>query len=606
VDDIKFKGNPELIEIIGEKIDNAFIEAIKTLSLSPEAIKRNSNLKIVYTPIHGTGVKLIPRALKEYGFTNIINVPEQDVISGNFPTVISPNPEEPAALDMAVKKAIATDADIVMASDPDADRLGIAIKNDKGEWILVNGNQTALLFVYYLITRWKELGRLQGKEYIVKTIVTTEIIKDIANKNGVEMFDCFTGFKWIAGVIRENEGKKTYIGGGEESYGFLPEDFCRDKDAVSSCTLMAEITAWAKDNGKTLFELLQDIYIEYGYGKEKGISVVRKGKSGAEEIAQMMSDFRNTPPLEIAGSKVVFIKDYKTLKALNVETGEQSVLDMPATSNVLQYFTAERFGTEIIYDHINEVDLSVRPFVLKGDMDEFTCDALIIATGATAQYLGLESEAAFMGQGVSACATCDGFFYKNQKVMVVGGGNTAVEEALYLSNIASHVTLVHRRDSLRSEKILQDHLFEKEKEGKISIIWNHQVDEVLGDNTGVTAVRLKSTQDESTQDIDVQGLFVGGNNQCITSEPISVSKGYLFISIRQPLSSTKCRCRVLIFNIPIQSIIRSRFSFGIKKRATSTINPRYPKRGSSLIVIAGTLQSAVSATAVPSMEAGNN
>ena len=204
VDDIKFKGNPELIEIIGEKIDNAFIEAIKTLSLSPEAIKRNSNLKIVYTPIHGTGVKLIPRALKEYGFTNIINVPEQDVVSGNFPTVISPNPEEPAALDMAVKKAIATDADIVMASDPDADRLGIAIKNDKGEWILVNGNQTALLFVYYLITRWKETGRLKGNEYIVKTIVTTEIIKDIANKNGVEMFDCFTGFKWIAAVIREN------------------------------------------------------------------------------------------------------------------------------------------------------------------------------------------------------------------------------------------------------------------------------------------------------------------------------------------------------------------------------------------------------------------
>ena len=345
VDDIKFKGNPELIEIIGEKIDNAFIEAIKTLSLSPEAIKRNSNLKIVYTPIHGTGVKLIPRALKEYGFTNIINVPEQDVISGNFPTVISPNPEEPAALDMAVKKAIATDADIVMASDPDADRLGIAIKNDKGEWILVNGNQTALLFVYYLITRWKELGRLQGKEYIVKTIVTTEIIKDIANKNGVEMFDCFTGFKWIAGVIRENEGKKTYIGGGEESYGFLPEDFCRDKDAVSSCTLMAEITAWAKDNGKTLFELLQDIYIEYGYGKEKGISVVRKGKSGAEEIAQMMSDFRNTPPKEIAGSKVVFIKDYKTLQMKNIITGEVSELTMPATSDVLQYFTED--GTKI-------------------------------------------------------------------------------------------------------------------------------------------------------------------------------------------------------------------------------------------------------------------
>ena len=345
VDDIKFEGRPELIEIIGEEIDKAFIEAIKTLSLSPEAIKRNSDLKIVYTPIHGTGVKLIPRALKEYGFTNIINVPEQDVVSGNFPTVVSPNPEEPAALDMAVKKAIETNADIVMASDPDADRLGIAIKNDKGEWILVNGNQTALLFVYYLITRWKELGRLQGKEYIVKTIVTTEIIKDIADKNGVEMYDCYTGFKWIAAVIRENEGLKTYIGGGEESYGFLPEDFCRDKDAVSSCTLMAEITAWAKDNGKTLYELLQDIYLEYGYGKEKGISVVRKGKSGAEEIAKIMSDYRTTPPVEIAGSKVKVIKDYKTLKMKNVATGEESDLDFPATSNVLQYFTED--GTKI-------------------------------------------------------------------------------------------------------------------------------------------------------------------------------------------------------------------------------------------------------------------
>ncbi|MDX9920159.1 MAG: phospho-sugar mutase [Paludibacter sp.] len=345
VDDIKFEGRPELIQIIGEEIDKAFIEAIKTLSLSPEAIKRNSDLKIVYTPIHGTGVKLIPRALKEYGFTNIINVPEQDVVSGNFPTVVSPNPEEPAALDMAVKKAIETNADIVMASDPDADRLGIAIKNDKGEWILVNGNQTALLFIYYLITRWKELGRLQGNEYIVKTIVTTEIIKDIADKNGVEMYDCFTGFKWIAAVIRENEGLKTYIGGGEESYGFLPEDFCRDKDAVSSCTLMAEITAWAKDNGKTLYELLQDIYLEYGYGKEKGISVVRKGKSGAEEIAKIMSDYRTTPPVEIAGSKVKVIKDYKTLKMKNVATGEESDLDFPATSNVLQYFTED--GTKI-------------------------------------------------------------------------------------------------------------------------------------------------------------------------------------------------------------------------------------------------------------------
>jgi len=345
VDDIKFNGNPALIEIIGEEIDKAFIENIKKLSLSPDSIKRNSDLKIVYTPIHGTGVKLIPRALKEYGFTNIIPVPEQNVVSGDFPTVVSPNPEEPAALDMAVKKAIETDADIVMASDPDADRLGIAVKNDKGEWILVNGNQTALLFVYYLIRRWKELGKLTGNQYIVKTIVTTEIIKQIAERNNVEMFDCFTGFKWIAAVIRENEGKKQYIGGGEESYGFLPEDFARDKDAVSSCALMAEIAAWAKDNGKTLFELLQDIYLEYGFGKEKGISVVRKGKSGAEEIAQMMRDFRANPPKEIAGSKVSFIKDYDSLKMKNIATGELTGLDFPATSNVLQYFTED--GTKI-------------------------------------------------------------------------------------------------------------------------------------------------------------------------------------------------------------------------------------------------------------------
>lgn len=345
VDDIKFDGNSALIEKIGEAIDKEFIDQIKTLSLSPEAIKRNSDLKIVYTPIHGTGVILIPRALKAYGFTNIIPVPEQNVVSGNFPTVISPNPEEPAALDMAVKKAIETDADIVMASDPDADRLGVAVKNDKNEWILLNGNQTALIFSYYLIRRWKELGKISGKEYIVKTIVTTEIIKQIAEQNNVEMFDCFTGFKWIAAVIRENEGKKTYIGGGEESYGYLPESFARDKDAVSSCTLMAEITAWAKDNGNTLFELLQDIYLEYGYGKELGISVVRKGKSGAEEITQMMCNFRTNPPKEIAGSRVHIIKDYETLKQINSKTGETTDLIMPATSNVLQFFTED--GTKI-------------------------------------------------------------------------------------------------------------------------------------------------------------------------------------------------------------------------------------------------------------------
>ena len=345
VNDIKFEGNNELIQIIGKEVDRMFLEKIKTLILSPEAIERNKDLKIVYTPIHGTGIKLIPDALRSFGFTNIIDVPEQNVISGNFPTVVSPNPEEPAALAMAVQKARETDADIVMASDPDADRIGIAIKDDNGEWILVNGNQTFLIFIYYLITKWKELGRLTGNEYVVKTIVTTEVMADVARKNGVEYYDCFTGFKWIAAVMRENEGKKTYIGGGEESYGFLAEDFVRDKDAVSACALMAEIAAWAKDNGKTLFQLLQDIYIEYGYGKEKGISVVRKGKSGAEEIVQMMKNYRENPPKEIAGSKVATIKDFKTLKMTDVATGTITDLDMPATSNVLQFFTED--GTKI-------------------------------------------------------------------------------------------------------------------------------------------------------------------------------------------------------------------------------------------------------------------
>ncbi|HOL00174.1 MAG TPA: phospho-sugar mutase [Paludibacteraceae bacterium] len=341
IDDIKFTGNPDLIQIIGEEIDKAFIEAVKTISLSPEAIRRHKDLKIVYTPLHGTGIKLIPHALKEYGFENIIHIPEQDVVSGDFPTVISPNPEEPAAMEMAVKKAREVDADIAMASDPDADRVGIAIKNNKNEWILVNGNQTAILFIYYLIHRKKELGKLTGKDYVVKTIVTTEVIKNIAEKNGIECFDCYTGFKWIASVIRENEGKKNYIGGGEESYGFLPADFVRDKDAVSCCALMAEITAWAKDNGKTLFELLQDIYIEYGYSKEKGISIVKKGKTGADEIEQMMMNFRNHPPKEIAGSKVIIIKDFQILKMKNIITGEETDLKMPATSNVLQYFTED-------------------------------------------------------------------------------------------------------------------------------------------------------------------------------------------------------------------------------------------------------------------------
>ena len=341
VKDVKFRGNAELIEIIGEKIDRRYLDRIKTLSLSPEAIAHHHDMKIVYTPIHGTGVKLIPASLKNFGFTNIIHVPEQDVVSGDFPTVVSPNPEEPAALDMAIKKAIETDAELVMASDPDADRIGIAVRNDKGEFVLVNGNQIVMIFLNYLMTRNKELGLLKGNEYIVKTIVTTETIKTIAEQNGFKMYDCYTGFKWIASVIRENEGKARYIGGGEESYGFLPEDFVRDKDSVSSISLMAEIAAWAKDKGMTMYQMLQDIYIKYGYSKEKGISVVRKGKSGAEEIVAMMKNFRENPMKELGGSPVILIKDYASLEATDVVNGTKSKLDMPVTSNVLQYFSAD-------------------------------------------------------------------------------------------------------------------------------------------------------------------------------------------------------------------------------------------------------------------------
>lgn len=341
VKDVKFRGNAELIEIIGEEIDRRYLDRIKTLSLSPEAIAHHHDMKIVYTPIHGTGVKLIPASLKNFGFTNIIHVPEQDVVSGDFPTVVSPNPEEPAALDMAIKKAIETDAELVMASDPDADRIGIAVCNDKGEFVLVNGNQIVMIFLNYLMTRNKELGLLKGDEYIVKTIVTTETIKTIAEQNGFKMYDCYTGFKWIASVIRENEGKARYIGGGEESYGFLPEDFVRDKDSVSSISLMAEIAAWAKDKGMTMYQMLQDIYIKYGYSKEKGISVVRKGKSGAEEIVTMMKNFRENPMKELGGSPVILIKDYASLEATDVVNGTKSKLDMPVTSNVLQYFSAD-------------------------------------------------------------------------------------------------------------------------------------------------------------------------------------------------------------------------------------------------------------------------
>ena len=338
--DIKFKGNPDLIEIVGENIDKPYLDAVKTVSIAPEAIARHKDMKIVYTPIHGTGMMLIPRALKMWGFDNVTCVPEQMVKDGNFPTVVSPNPENAEALTMAVNLAKKIDADLVMASDPDADRVGIACKDDKGEWVLINGNQTCLMYLYYIITQYKKLGKMTGKEFVVKTIVTTELIKEIADRNNIEMLDCYTGFKWIAREIRIREGVKKYIGGGEESYGFLAEDFVRDKDAVSACCLIAEIAAWAKDNGKTLFELLQDIYVEYGFSKEKGISVVKPGKSGAEEIKKMMTDFRSNPPKELAGSKVILWKDFQTLKQTDAN-GKVTDIDMPDTSNVLQYFTED-------------------------------------------------------------------------------------------------------------------------------------------------------------------------------------------------------------------------------------------------------------------------
>jgi phosphoglucomutase len=343
-DDIKFQGNPELIQIVGEDVDSVYLDKVHSISIDPEVIKRQKDLSIVYTPIHGTGMKLIPRSLKLWGFENVNCVPEQMVKSGDFPTVVSPNPENAEALSKAIELAKSINADIVMASDPDADRVGMACKNDKGEWVLINGNQTCLIFLYYIIKNRIATGKMKADDYIVKTIVTTELIKAVADKNKIEMFDCYTGFKWIAREIRLKEGKRQYIGGGEESYGFLAEDFVRDKDAVSACSLLAEICAWAKDQGKTLFEVLMDIYVEYGFSKETTVNVVKPGKSGAEEIKAMMENFRANPPKEIGGSEVVLTKDYKSLQATDA-AGKQTALDMPETSNVLQYFTAD--GTKI-------------------------------------------------------------------------------------------------------------------------------------------------------------------------------------------------------------------------------------------------------------------
>ncbi|WP_456001109.1 phospho-sugar mutase [Prevotella sp.] len=344
VEDIKFDGNKELIQIIGEDIDKPYLDQVKTICIDPEVIKHQHDLKIVYTPLHGAGRVMIPRSLALWGFDNVHCVKEQMIKDGNFPTVDRPNPEFAEALTLGLRDAKELDADILMASDPDADRVGMACKDSNGEWVLINGNQTCLIFLWYIITNRQAVGKMKPTDFIVKTIVTTEVIHKIAEKQHVEMRDCYTGFKWIAREIALSEGKQQYIGGGEESYGFLAEDFVRDKDAVSACSLLAEICAYAKDHGKTLYDILMDIYLEYGYSKEFTINVERPGKSGADEIQQMMKDFRSNPPKDLGGSVIEITKDYQSLELTKAD-GSKEKLDMPETSNVLQWFCAD--GTKV-------------------------------------------------------------------------------------------------------------------------------------------------------------------------------------------------------------------------------------------------------------------
>ena len=344
VEDVKFEGNKGLIQIIGEDVDKVYLEQVKTISIDPQVIKNQHDLKIVYTPLHGAGRVMIPRALASWGFDNVHCVKEQMVKDGNFPTVDRPNPEIAEALTLGLRDAKALDADILMASDPDADRVGMACKNSDGEWVLINGNQTCLIFLWYIITNRQAVGKMKPTDFIVKTIVTTEVIRKIAEKQHVEMRDCYTGFKWIAREIALSEGKQQYIGGGEESYGFLAEDFVRDKDAVSACALLAEICAYAKDHGKTLYDILMDIYMEYGYSHEFTINVERPGKSGADEIQQMMKNFRSNPPKELGGSVIDVFKDFQSLELTKAD-GSKEKMDMPDTSNVLQWFCTD--GTKV-------------------------------------------------------------------------------------------------------------------------------------------------------------------------------------------------------------------------------------------------------------------
>ena len=345
ISDVKFTPNKDLITIIGGEMDYDYMMAVKEAMVDQDVINRQKNLNIVYSPLHGTGRVIIPLCLRSWGFQNINVVPEQMVIDGNFPTVKSPNPENAEAMTMGMNLGTKLGADLVIASDPDADRLAIVCRDDKGEWVIINGNQTCMMFCYYIITNMKKLGKLKGNEFLVKTIVTSELIREIADKNNVKLYDEYTGFKWIAYRIRMNEGKEKYIGGGEESFGFLPYDKVRDKDSPASICLICEIAAWAKDNGMSLYELLMNIYKEYGFQRESAISVVKPGKSGADEIKAMMENFRQNPPKELAGSPVKKIKDFKSLKQTCVKCGEVKDINMPETANVIQWFTED--GTKV-------------------------------------------------------------------------------------------------------------------------------------------------------------------------------------------------------------------------------------------------------------------
>lgn len=338
---IKFKRNEALVEYLDEEFDQMYIDTIKSLSMLPGNTSAQKDMKIVFTPIHGSAVRIVPAALRAYGFENIYNVPQQDIPSGDFPTVDSPNPEEPAALQMGLDRATEVDADLVMATDPDADRVGIAVKDNLGQYILLNGNQAATILIYYLLEQWKQKNRLSGNEFIAKTIVTTELIDKIANQYGVTCFNVLTGFKYIAEIIRYHEGEKTFIAGGEESYGYLVGDYVRDKDAVVSCCILAEAAAWAREKGQTLIELLEDIYRKFGLYHESLLSITRKGKSGLEQIQSMMRSYREKPPTQIAGHKVLFILDYHTRKSVNMVTMEEEELDFPR-SNVLQFILEDK------------------------------------------------------------------------------------------------------------------------------------------------------------------------------------------------------------------------------------------------------------------------